>query len=136
VLTIRVAMVRHVRAQVVHEGATVVAGMVCESTQGGAHGRAHATLSVPGVPSVTAGTAHAIITAPRGRAAKARVVDTCLTRTRAASLLLSSVGRHMSSIIPRAAGPRPAGGRGRCCVAELSFGLATTATPRRGAGRV
>jgi hypothetical protein len=45
VLTIRVAMVRHTRAQVVHEGATVVAGLVCESTQGGAHGRAHATLS-------------------------------------------------------------------------------------------
>jgi hypothetical protein len=45
VSTIQVAMVRHVCAQVVHEGVAVVAGLSCESTQGGAHGRAHATLS-------------------------------------------------------------------------------------------
>jgi hypothetical protein len=32
VLTIQVVMVRHVRAQVVHEGAAVVEGLACGST--------------------------------------------------------------------------------------------------------
>jgi hypothetical protein len=45
VSTIQVTMVRHVHAQMVHEGVAIVAGLACESTQGGAHCRAHATLS-------------------------------------------------------------------------------------------